>query len=777
MRKPATLVFVLIVFAAGASASLSSLMRPRVLPASGPQDTFSAERAMAHVSALSQAPHPPGSAEIDRVRAAIVAELEALGLEPEIQSSSITLLQGSSATGSAIHNIVARIPGSDSTQAILLDAHYDTRAMTPGAADCSSCVAILLETARALQAGPQLRNDVILVFTDNEEYGGGLGAGALIRENDWIENVGLALNFEGLGSTGPSILFETGPQSGWAVREWARAAHLPAGQSWFQEIYGRTPIGTDLDWYAEQGIPGMNFGFWAKGTSYHSVLDNPQTLDPRSLQHQGETALSLVWRFGNLDLNAARSAGGSKVYFSLVRGLTVHYKTAWALPLVLVCGLLLSGVAARGLRGVGLRGKQLSVRGTLKGLGAFVLSLVLSAGLSTGLWMGAAQLHGEYQSMLTFRGMVYNAPLYFAAFVALAVAIAAALLVLFRAKTSVIDLVFGALIFWWLLALATGIAFPGFSYLFTWPTLFFVLAMVWILWRDPPEGWAQIVWTLGALPGLVLMIPGLYVMFQFALSPMIGILSFMVSLLLGLLIPQIDALTRSHRWRLPAIAGAACVAFLVAGSLTAGFTPARPRPNAVAYLLDADRGAATWFSAGTQQDEWTAQFFETAPQFAGVGKLFPIARRSGFPVMRGDAPAVALEAPQVELGDDRTSNGVRTVQLNVRSPRGAPVLLLDIEPYAAVRAVTVEGDRMESVESTRDLWSLTYYALPPEGIDVLLELDPVQPVTIQASDQTWEPTPEVLASLSAGYQPRTDEMMPMPNFDYGTVVARTLFVD
>jgi hypothetical protein len=113
----------------------------------------------------------------------------------------------------------------------------------------------------------------------------------------------------------------------------------------------------------------------------------------------------------------------------------------------------------------------------------------------------------------------------------------------------------------------------------------------------------------------------------------------MVALLLGLLIPHLDRLTRVHPRRLPVIAAVICLALIFTGSLTAGFTPDRPRPNAVAYLLDADSTQATWFSAGMQQDDWTAQFFEAAPEHGSVGKLFPIARRTGYPVMRGDAPA------------------------------------------------------------------------------------------------------------------------------------------
>ena len=59
----------------------------------------------------------------------------------------------------------------------------------------------------------------------------------------------------------------------------------------------------------------------------------------------------------------------------------------------------------------------------------------------------------EYQAMLTYRGLLYNAQFYFYAFAALAIAIAASILVWLRRKTSVMDLHFGALVFIWLFPL------------------------------------------------------------------------------------------------------------------------------------------------------------------------------------------------------------------------------------------------------------------------------------------------------------------------------------
>lgn len=155
--KIAILIFVSI----GIVVGLTSLIRPRVVSESGPDTAFSAQRAMAHVSAIAREPHPPGSPELANVRRYIVSQLRGMGLDPQIQETAVAIPRRNSVIASDIQNIVVKIPGFDSSKSVLLDAHYDTRAMTPGASDCSSCVGTLLELARAVVAASQLKNDIL----------------------------------------------------------------------------------------------------------------------------------------------------------------------------------------------------------------------------------------------------------------------------------------------------------------------------------------------------------------------------------------------------------------------------------------------------------------------------------------------------------------------------------------------------------------------------------------------------------------------------------------
>jgi Zn-dependent M28 family amino/carboxypeptidase len=104
-----------------------------------------------------------------------------------------------------VESVIARLPGTNGTDALLLVAHYDSVATGLGASDNGSGVATLLETLRALRGGPPLRNDVIFAFTDGEEDGG-LGAQAFVDEYSPAKLVTVALVVDSGGSCGRAPL-------------------------------------------------------------------------------------------------------------------------------------------------------------------------------------------------------------------------------------------------------------------------------------------------------------------------------------------------------------------------------------------------------------------------------------------------------------------------------------------------------------------------------------------------------------------------------------------
>ncbi len=169
---PALSLFLFLVIVAALVMVLSQ-QPPAPLPASAPATDFSAERAFRHVEALGREPHPVGTAAHARARDYIVSELQALGLDPQIQAATVVdpISPANPQWGVAgdVQNVVARLSGTGGSKAILLVSHYDSVATGPGASDDGAGVATLLETARALKAGPPLKNDVLLLFADAEE--------------------------------------------------------------------------------------------------------------------------------------------------------------------------------------------------------------------------------------------------------------------------------------------------------------------------------------------------------------------------------------------------------------------------------------------------------------------------------------------------------------------------------------------------------------------------------------------------------------------------------
>ncbi len=250
-----------------------STLPPKAQGADAPATEFSAARAMEHVDEIAREPHPLGSPESERVRAYLVAELEALGLEVDLQTFMAPDYYGGGAR-IELANVIGWIPGTANTGAVVLVAHYDTVPTTPGANDNSAAVAALLETARALRAGPPLANDVVFLFTDAEEPSGPsghFGARAFVSLPDVVDGLGLVVNFEANGGSGASTLVETNGSSSWLIGEFAAAAPHPVAFSFLTEVAEWIgEIGTDFDVFSDAGVPGIHFAYLRGSPIYHT---------------------------------------------------------------------------------------------------------------------------------------------------------------------------------------------------------------------------------------------------------------------------------------------------------------------------------------------------------------------------------------------------------------------------------------------------------------------------------------------------------------------------
>jgi hypothetical protein len=284
--------------------------------ADAPADVFSSERAFNFLQHLTQeqVPHPVDSPANRIVERRIVSALQKMGYQPEIQESPIC--QDSSrgyARCTNVRNIIVHIQGSD--KGILLAAHYDSVPAGPGGSDAGAAVGTLLETARLLSLTKQPLNTIVLLFNEGEELGL-FGARVFMEQHPLAKQLKLAINVEARGSSGKSVMFETGEDSGWLVSLYGNSTPAPLSSSLFYEVYKFLPNDTDLTVFKQHGLQGLNFAHADRLAHYHTPLDNLKNLDRGSLQHHGDNVWGVVKQIK--DLNLSQVNLGNIVYSDIL---------------------------------------------------------------------------------------------------------------------------------------------------------------------------------------------------------------------------------------------------------------------------------------------------------------------------------------------------------------------------------------------------------------------------------------------------------------------------
>ncbi|WP_314591527.1 M20/M25/M40 family metallo-hydrolase [Paenibacillus terrigena] len=527
-------VFVLI--AASIFVGMLQVQAPKPAPNDAPADQFSADRALEKLKVIAKNAHPIGSASHTEVRDYLISELRQLGYQPEIQKATVSSDLATDLSGN-IENIVTRIPGTNSSKALMIAAHYDSVPEGPGAADDGAGIAAMLETVRAIQAGQPLKNDLILLMTDGEEMGL-LGAKAFIQDHPWVQDVGLVLNFEARGNKGPVFMFETSDQNGWIIQEFMKAAPQPIAYSLIYNVYKLMPNDTDLTMFKQGGLPGMNFAFGMGLDAYHSPTDTPENLDQRSLQHHGEYMLNLSRHFGQLDLSEVRQE--DRIYFNVFGWHMVSYPQSWAIGFIALGVLLFVFTLWHGFRQ-----HRLTLRGMVGGILIPIGSLGLVYGVITWLWhfIPSNLSRGQYMDILTKS----HISVYY--LIGLLVVTALITIGLYRWLSRYVrtENVWASILLLWLLfGVATAFMLPGGSYLMFWPFVFSLIGIN-ISFQCREERWTWLA-ALFAVPGLVLITPIFYLVYMMMTLNMAGALMTVVALASTLIYPVFSKRlsTRKH---------------------------------------------------------------------------------------------------------------------------------------------------------------------------------------------------------------------------------------
>src|SRR5207302_3650217 len=160
--------------------------------------------------------------------------LRQMGLDPVVrdQLACNELYKSRGVSCARVRNVIAAI-GPRTGNAVLLNAHYDSTPVGPGAADDGIGVATLLEVGSILKNEP-IRRPVILLFNEGEELGL-VGARAFLAD-PLSRNVDSLINLEARGVRGPVNMFETSRPNSAPIAFFAAVKH-PTANSLSTDVY------------------------------------------------------------------------------------------------------------------------------------------------------------------------------------------------------------------------------------------------------------------------------------------------------------------------------------------------------------------------------------------------------------------------------------------------------------------------------------------------------------------------------------------------------------
>ncbi|MBW7456764.1 M28 family peptidase, partial [Paenibacillus sepulcri] len=354
MVKKSSILLMLIVFVVGIWTGFAQT-RPPSPPSQSSADYLAYQRMLAHLQAMTVAPHPSGSKELDQVRTYLLAQIRDMGLEANVDQEIYTsadmkaerLAQDGPAMGNrsirktppsgaleginhkkapseekdglVLNNIWVKLDAPGTDRGLLMLAHYDSEVNTPGTADDMVSVSAMLEALREQSRRPDLKNDLYFLFTDGEEESA-LGAKAFVKSHPELQSkIDLVLNFDARGNRGGLLMFETSTSNYDLLRHFQSASSRPLAFSFTTGLYRKMPNGTDLTRFLEAGYPGLNFAVAEGVEHYHQPSDSFENLHRGTAYNFLQTALEMADYSGQAQFQDSGSNRDS-VFFTLLTG-------------------------------------------------------------------------------------------------------------------------------------------------------------------------------------------------------------------------------------------------------------------------------------------------------------------------------------------------------------------------------------------------------------------------------------------------------------------------
>ena len=731
--------------------------------------SFSTERALVHLMEISKQPHFVGSENHIAVKNYIVEQLEALGLETQIQEGNTLTDWG---TFVKPKNILARIKGSNNSKALLLLSHYDSSSHSSyGASDAGSGVVTILEGLRAfLSDNKTPKNDIIILITDAEELGLN-GASLFVNKHPWANEVGLVLNFEARGSGGPSyMLMETnGGNKNLIAGFKAANPSYPVANSLAYSIYKMLPNDTDLTRFREDGnIDGFNFAFIDDHFDYHTALDTYDRLDRNTLEHQGSYLMPLLTYFSNANLNSIKS-DSDNIYFNVPLFKTVSYPFSWVLPMLIIAILIFIALVFYGINNRSLESKEMA-RAFLPGIAAVVINgLVGYFG-----WKLLCAFYPHYGEML--HGFTYNGHAYIWAFSLFSIAVCMWLYSWVYKPENTASLAVPPLFLWLIICGVIAFKLKGASFFII--PVYFALISLFILVRQKHPN--IILMTLLLFPVLMIMSPFVK-MFPVGLGLKMLIAStLMVSLIFSLCISVFGFSRYKNRWSY--ILFAASFVFLLLAHFKADFNEDRPKPNSLVYVYDADKDASVWATYDVVLDDWTKKYLTDKPDKADafLNEKFGSKYQTSFTFSK-KAYIKPLNLPYVDKQKDTVIGDLRHVKLFITPQRAVNRMEFFADKTLTFLSFNLNGMKVDTPKNAISVFAnrkdnrlFSYYV----SNEKYLEMEFIIPADQKTEFTMYSSSNDMLDNPLFDVPKRPATMIPKPFvLNDAVIVKKTITVD
>jgi hypothetical protein len=237
-------------------------------------------------------------------------------------------------------------------------------------------------------------------------------------------------------------------------------------------------------------------------------------------------------------------------------------------------------------------------------------------------------------------------------------------------------------------------------------------------------------------------------------------------LILSTALPVLDFLAPRRAYLVPVVG----LALFAVGLSIDTFDARHPRQTSLVYVLDADQGRALWLSIDPAPAPWTDRYVDA--ERTEADDRFPDSPIFSLPPRyhAGAAFVARIEPAGITVIQSERDDDTREIRLRITPGEASRLAVLADTATHAVAAATFDGVSMDEVDGqTRSDassgWGFVFHAVPPEGIDVTLEvrgegplplrvvsyrdgLPQVPELTPRPEDLTWSATSSNLTVIA-----------------------------